>query len=157
MQNKQRNITYLRAFYLFSKMKYYQITSPSFQGYVEINYNEKGYLHKLDFTNADLSDIQHEWLLNNLPTNIERVNNIKALEGRLKLTEISGITFDTAWNKYDDKLTSSKKKSLIKWNKMPFAEQIKAYNYINKYFMQLNGNIRKKYFETYLNSELWNN
>jgi len=74
------------------------------------------------------------------------------------VTEIDqNITFDKFWNRYDDKLNSSKKKTQVKWNKMPAAEQAKAFRYIGKYFASIPSGTRKKYAETYLNAELWNN
>jgi hypothetical protein len=67
------------------------------------------------------------------------------------------IDFDRFWKRYDDRVNSSRKRTLIKWNKMPKSEQIKAFYFVGKYFASLPPGIRKKYAETYLNDELWNN
>lgn len=66
------------------------------------------------------------------------------------------ITFEMLWNLYDDKLRSSKKRSTAIWDKMTVAEQVKAYYFVYKYFRH-RGNAEKKYLETYLRAELWNN
>lgn len=139
-------------------MRRFQISSAKFQGVVDIVYNDLGVLDKIDFTNAVLSKEQQIFILNTITTTIGDDNAIHERMSTLKLVEIKEeITFEMAWNKYDDKQTSSKKKALIKWNRMAEIERIKAYNNISKYFYSLGSGIRKKYFETYLNSELWNN
>ena len=61
------------------------------------------------------------------------------------------------WSGYDDKATSSKSKTLIKWNKMSKNKQQNAYNYIPRFFMSILNGTRKKHAKTYWESELWNN
>lgn len=60
------------------------------------------------------------------------------------------------WDKYNDKIRSSKKKSLKIWDKLTSTDQVKAFTYIHTYNRH-RGNAEKKYAETYLGSELWNN
>ena len=66
------------------------------------------------------------------------------------------ITFEMFWDKYNDKLRSSKKRSEKIWNKLKQEDKIKAFYHINTY-NKYRGNAEKKYAETYLNAELWNN
>jgi hypothetical protein len=66
------------------------------------------------------------------------------------------VTFEMVWNRYKEKIRSSKKKSLAIWSKLSTDDQIKAYYYIPTYFKNL-GNFEKKLLETYLRAELWNN
>jgi hypothetical protein len=75
-----------------------------------------------------------------------------------KFTEIKQeITFDMFWNKYDDKVLSSKKRTQKKWESMKKNEQINAFNHITKYFQSIPNGLRKKIAECYLNAEQWNN
>lgn len=66
------------------------------------------------------------------------------------------ITFEMFWNKYNDKLRSSKKRSEKIWSKLDEANQAKAFYFITTYNKN-RGNAEKKYCETYLTAELWNN
>jgi hypothetical protein len=66
------------------------------------------------------------------------------------------ITFEMFWYKYNDKIRSSKKRSLKLWDKLSESDQIKAYYHIDTYNRK-RGNAEKKYCETYLTAELWNN
>ncbi len=140
-------------------MNHYQITSTTFSGFVDLFYDINGLLEKYDKTGADLSVKQQTWFLQSLPRTIDELKKLMHETATATLTEILPIeiTFAMFWNRYDDKELSSKKKALAKWGKMPISEQQKAYNHIPKYFRSLTGGIRKKYAETYLNNELWNN
>ncbi len=77
-------------------------------------------------------------------------NNLTVVEMEMK------ITFDMFWLKYDDRNRSSKKRSEKLWGKLSEADQVKAYYHYDKYNRN-RGNAEKKYCETYLNAELWNN
>ena len=139
-------------------MKHVHISAETYKGVVDLIYNDLGLLEKMDMSEASLTKEQQIWLLSSIPINIVTIKDINNISTKIKVTEIKlEITFDMAWNRYDDKQTSSKKKALIKWERMPESEKIKAYNYIPRYFNSLGSGIRKKYLETYLNSELWNN
>ncbi len=66
------------------------------------------------------------------------------------------ITFEMLWNKYNDKIRSSKKRSEKLWQKLSVDDRVKAFYYIDVYNKN-RGNAEKKYCNTYLNDELWNN
>lgn len=66
------------------------------------------------------------------------------------------ITFDLFWQKYNDKVRSSKKRSQRLWEKLGEADQVKAFYFIQTYNRN-RGSAEKKYCETYLGAELWNN
>jgi hypothetical protein len=66
------------------------------------------------------------------------------------------ITFEMFWKKYNDASRSSRKRSLKLWNKLDETNQVKAYYHYDTYNRN-RGNAEKKYCETYLNCELWNN
>lgn len=69
---------------------------------------------------------------------------------------LENITFDMFWDKYNDKERSSKKRSRKIWDKLPPADQAKAFYYYDQYNRN-RGNAEKKYCETYLAAEMWNN
>ena len=75
----------------------------------------------------------------------------------ITVTELTDdITFDMFWNRYNDKLRSSKKRSQRLWEKLSQEDRVKAFFYIKTYNRN-RGNAEKKYCETYLNAELCNN
>lgn len=134
----------------------YQITSSVWKGYIEIEFNELGFMVRTDTRQADLTETQQMWFLNKMPRELAQLQ--KVIEGTsATITEIvEEITFADAWKKYHDE-NGSKKKAQAKWDKMPEAERLKAYNYISKYLAKKPETTPKLYFATYLNEERWNN
>jgi len=133
------------------------LTSDKFKGEVLFEFTNL-LLTKYDTDNAELSDEQMLYFAKHLPRELAEIQAFLQRSETAKFTEIKQeITFEMFWKKYDDKVNSSKKKTLIKWNKLSVNEQLKAYNYIQKYFHSIPFGTRKKYAETYLNAELWNN
>ncbi len=139
-------------------MKHYQLTSTLFIGAVDLYFSDSGILQKFDCTGAELSEKNQLWILRQMPSSLDKIQLLIGNSTTAKINEVTQtINFDMFWDKYDDKLSSSKKKSLLKWNKMPEAERLKAFNFIGRYFNSIASGTRKKYVETYLNAELWNN
>ena len=137
--------------------KTYSLTSSAFQGEVLFEF-KNDLLVKFDMSNAELNDKQHSTLAQNLPRTLVEVQAwIKKSHNAVFTEIVQTVTFDMFWQRYDDKLNSSKKKTEVKWNKMPLSEQLKAFRFIGRYFASIPANTRKKYAETYLNAELWNN
>lgn len=139
-------------------MRHFQITG-TFEGAIELYYNELGLLERYDVSGATLTEAQQRWSLENIPiTSLPNMMDVMKKTNGAVLTEVKvEVTFELFWNKYDDKQCSSKKKAMIVWKKMSYAQQVKAYDYLNKYFMFMAPGTRKKYAETYLHAELWNN
>ena len=137
-------------------MRTFILTSTAFEGEVLFEFNDNGALQKNDLTGAILSLKQQEFLLQNLPLKIYNLEELIKKSNAAKLTELF-VTFDMFWNKYNDKINSSKKKAKVLWDKKNKSQQNKAYYYINNYFASIPSGVRKKYAETYLGSELWNN
>jgi hypothetical protein len=134
------------------------LTSSAFDGEVVFDYNENGLLEKYDISSASLSESQQVWILKRLPRELAELERVITSTETAKLTEVKqDITFEMFWNRYDEKDRSSKKRALAKWNKMSKAQQAKAYYHIQKYFNSIPVGVAKKYAETYLNAELWNN
>lgn len=140
-------------------MKTYSITSEKIQGEILVSFDEQGGLMNVDMSGAVMSRQQKNWFLYNQPTTEERLFGLQRLSKWMKVMLVpeKEISFDMFWQRYDDKVNSSKKRTKAKWDKMTKSEQRKAYNYINKYFASIPQGTRKKYAETYLNAELWNN
>lgn len=134
----------------------YSLTSNKFEGEVLFTFSDKGLLIKMEVL-ADFTFEQQEGLFKIIPGNLATLIQIKAKWNHLTFTEVqTEVTFEMMWDRYNDKTRSSKKKSLTAWNKHNKANQIKAYNHFPKYDRN-RGTAEKKYLETYLNAELWNN
>lgn len=136
-------------------MKIFHLTSIAWTGYIEFVFSDNTLLEKWE-NHADLSEKQQIFLLKHLPREIPELDQLKT--PNTTLTEVKeDITFEMFWARYDDKINSSRKRTLHKWNTMTPAERSRAYRYIARYFANVPTGTRKKYAETYLNAELWNN
>jgi hypothetical protein len=135
-------------------MKTIMITSSKFAGELEFRYQE-GLL--MFFENrAVISTAELQWVHKNMPMWEDDVELVIKKTQTLKATEIKReITFDMFWDKYDHKSISNRKKSETRWKRMSKAQQAKALYFIDKYFASIPHGVAKKYAETYLNSELW--
>ena len=139
-------------------MRLFHLTSAAFTGFIEFEFNESGLLSRFDTSKATLAPEQQVFLLRRLPRHLDEIKKVFETSETAKFTEIKQeITFDMFWNRYDDKLNSSRKRSLQRWDKMSTTDQVRAYRYIGTYFNNMPNGTRKKYAETYLNAELWNN
>ncbi|MBR1775041.1 MAG: hypothetical protein IJ759_05900 [Bacteroidales bacterium] len=140
-------------------MRTYSITSEKLQGEILVTFDENDVLQNIDMSKADMNIGQQTWFFANKPLNEEGLMALKKVSKYIRITLVpeKEVTFDMFWQKYDDKYNSSKKRTKQKWDKMSKSEQTKAYNYINRYFSNIPYGTRKKYAETYLNAELWNN
>ena len=135
----------------------FSLISRAFTGEVFFEFRN-GLLARFDMSGAELNDQQHATLVRNLPRTPDEAKAFMEKSRNAIFTEIAQVvTFDMFWKQYDDKFNSSRKKTEIKWNKMPVTEQLKAFRHINRYFSSIPQGTRKKYAETYLNAELWNN
>jgi hypothetical protein len=136
----------------------WHLTSPKFTGEITLIYDQELRLSSMKIS-ADLTGVQHSWFTSNLPPTLPELKKmLKDSHSEAVLTQVKfQPTFDQFWNLYDDKQLSSKKRAGVKWHSMPKNEQLKAYNYIQTYFSGIPSGTRKKFAETYLNAELWNN
>jgi len=136
----------------------YTITSPRFTGAVTIIFDDNNHCHYFNAQEATLTPTQLKWFLEKLTMPLQAF--LKQIESKQVFTivgQMQELTFDMFWNTYNEKKLSSKKKAQAKWNKLNKQQQILAYLHIPKYFKSIPNGIAKKYAETYLNSELWNN
>lgn len=135
----------------------YTITCPKFAGAVKIIFAD-GYCQSYNSSEAVLTDKQKLYFTDKLSLTEEAFLNTLGQAGIFTIVgEKEALTFDMFWNKYNEKAHSSKKKTQAKWQRMSKEQQIKAYMHIPAYFKNIPNGIAKKYAETYLNSEIWNN
>ncbi len=140
--------------------KTYIWSSETFTGSVLFTFNPEGKLLKYDNTEATLNDQQLQWFTERMPGTYDELKDVlsRAKHSKLEALPDAEITFDLFWNRYDEKIRSSKKKSLIIWNRIKDNDRRKAYLFIGTYERSIrSSNTAKKYAETYLNAELWNN
>lgn len=137
-------------------METYILTNKTaFEGDVIITYDNGRF--QADFTKSTVTIGQQKFILTKMSEGLKPMldyfNNKSEGSKCVKLV----VDFDIFWNRYDDKLNSSKKKTKAKWDKMNEGERTKAFNFIGIYMCSIPAGTRKKYAETYLNAELWNN
>lgn len=136
-------------------METYILKSEAFEGDVIITDNN-GCL-KADFTKSSVNVNQQRFILSKMTEGLDKMlKHFNTPPTDCKMEKMI-IDFDMFWQKYDDKLNSSKKKTKAKWDKMSEIERTKAYNFVGTYICSIPAGTRKKYAETYLNAELWNN
>lgn len=137
----------------------YLFTSSSFEGAVVFEFDADGFLIRYDITEAQLSEAQKVFILQKLPKSIGAIEALlaKAKGSKLVAQKASAVTFQQFWDKYNEKARSSKKKAETTWKRLSQVQRDRAYNLIDTYFKSIPPGIAKKYAETYLNAELWNN
>lgn len=139
-------------------MKKYLLTSSKWDGEIEVVYNDLNLMVSIDISRADLAEKQQIYFLRDLPREMAELEILKQKSPTLVVTEVvQEVSFEKFWNHYDEKIRSSKKRAEKAWNKLNKTDQVRAYNYIDKYKQSLYANTNAKYAETYLNAELWNN
>ena len=137
-------------------METYILTSKSaFEGDVIITYDDGRF--QADFTKSSVTLGQQKFILTKMSEGLYKMLQYFNTQSEGSKFVKLVVTFDLFWNRYDDRICSSKKKTLARWNKMTPSQQEKAYNYVGIYLASLGQGIRQKYAETYLNSEIWNN
>jgi hypothetical protein len=138
-------------------MRTFYMTSNSWTGQIKIQYNDLDMLINCDLSEAQLNQEQHRWFLRRMPIALSELQEL-IQNSTARLVELNQeITFDTFWNRYNDKVRSSRKKAEKIWSRLSAADRAKAYIYISTYEANRPKGTEKKYCETYLNAELWNN
>lgn len=88
----------------------FSITSDEFKGVIVAGFNdETGDFVSIDFSMAILSKKQHAWFLDNMPKSISFLNQWIQEKRKLKIEE-EKISFEMFWDRYNDKICSSKKR-----------------------------------------------
>lgn len=135
----------------------YLLTSDKWAGEVELVYNDAGLLVEMK-NRSHMSDEQYRFFLQHSPSSLNALQTLTAnTSAKAVLMPESELSFNLFWDRYNDKVNSSRKRAEAKWNRMSKADQLKAYNYIGVYKANIPHGTRIKFAETYLNAELWNN
>lgn len=124
-----------------------------------LEFNEEGYLIKYELTPGTFDEKAYDLFFSNFPININWINTWKQQKFKnLEITELKqDLSFETFYNRYNHKVSKRSKAEHV-WNRMADTEKAKALAYIAKYDKFLSeSKVNKKYPETYLNSEMWNN
>ncbi len=138
--------------------KTFLLTSTLWAGEVELRYDEMGYLTHFDLNRSEMTKEQHISFLQWLPRTKDELDYIIKKATHLTLSDfVQEVTFEMFWDRYNEKVRSSKKKTLRIWERLSMNNRVRAYNHISRYENNINPGVAKKYAETYLNAELWNN
>lgn len=139
----------------------YLLSSKKNGDLASFSYNENGIIQQIQF-HQELSEQQFLFL----STRAYKSSHLSFLLEMLLtkdqsayLEEISpDLSFERFWETYDHKV-GKKARVKKKWDSMPPEERVKALKHLKKYsyFLAQNPTIAKKYPETYLNAEEWNN
>lgn len=140
-------------------MRKFLLTSEQFKGHVIIAYDDHG-LAVLDFTNAELTAVQHRAIIGRIPT--EKVSSINVITqgSSAKLTEVKEeITFETFWKKWLKQFGSENAGGRIPaeraWKKLSEVDQANAFYQIQKYSTTIKYGCCNCDGSTYLNQKRW--
>lgn len=138
-------------------MKRFLLTAPNrFTGTAEIWYNDANILCLIDIrqTNMNTETVRGFIRACSPSTDGRMVGNFSSDVDVIEADII--ITFEMFWNKYDEKF--NKKRCIALWEKIPKADQVKAYVGIDPYNKHLRKTGRFKVNpDTYLKNQLWEN
>lgn len=135
------------------------IEFPSQEASGLFDYNNEGYLLNYTLTPGRFEQVHFDFLFKRFPKNLvmmkawmeEKFPNVT-----FKIIE-EDLSFDAFYNKYAHKVSKRSVAEKV-WKNMPDTERAKAIAFIPIYQQHLlKTNVNKKYPETYLNSEMWNN
>lgn len=136
-------------------MKKYIGTSHTVAGAIYLCYNANGQLVAVDISEAQLNELQHTWLLKNLPLTEEVLPKLATAIKYIFSEVLTEVTFERFYDEYGVK--EARKKAQNAWDKLNKNEQLKAYNYIPKLRTKtMNASIAMPYPATYLNQQRWN-
>lgn len=140
-------------------MSKYLITFEKQNATALCEYNELGYLVRYELTPGAFEDKQFEYLAQKFPrklVHIEQWKQAKLPNVTIRIAE-EDLSFERFYDLYAHKVSKRSRAENI-WKAMPNTERAKALAYIAKYERYLlDSGVNKKYPETYLNAQLWNN
>lgn len=145
-------------------MKKYIITSPAFEGEMNVLYGTDGKLMYVDFMKCDLSEEQMKFFKERLPvyfsSSEEGSAQLASHFGKSRLNVVEQgytVTFDQWWTRYNVKRNRERCEKL--WNKLSEADRAAAFFKLGLYERHLAVNPWKTKAEpdTYLRNKYWNN
>lgn len=123
---------------------------------VQYTYTEDGLFVGVEIKQANMAAGTRQSIINKLQLSLNECLSYFKTRACTVVELQQEITFAMFWDKYSDKQRSSRKRTEKLWNKLSEADHVKAFYYIETYNRH-RGNAEKKYAETYLSDELWNN
>jgi hypothetical protein len=140
-------------------MPKYLITFIKQEANTLLEYNDDGYLIKYELTPGTFEKLQFAFLSSKFPKNL--VNIQHWIDAKLPNVVIKvvdeDLSFERFYNLYDHKI-SKRSRAESAWNALSKVDKALAIAYLPKYETHLRKTgVNKKYPETYLNSEVWNN
>lgn len=137
-------------------MKRLHVTIEGLSGCIEIVYRDNGALRSFDF-DFDMDEKATKWIIDRIPLSFA-MPDFAGTKKKFTIIEVpEQITFIMFWDKYNDKINSSKKRSEAAWDRLSKAKQVRAYRFIDVAFANMFNGQRKKLAEKYLTDENWNN
>ena len=134
-------------------MKHFVLTSPSFDGQIELKYNEGArlILYKND---SQMDTVQQDWMLKNIPVMEEQLAFFSSkIKGRLEEVP-PDLSFDTAYKLFGNPRNRFRAEPL--WNKMKEGDRmncIRSYKPYQRY-VERKG-IAMMCFDRYLRERQW--
>jgi hypothetical protein len=138
-------------------MRKYIITSQKFTGQVELVYNGRGLLNRVDLSAGELDEQQVHYLVRHIPALEGEIGNSFKHVPLTIVSEDYRITFEDFWNRYDQK--HNRKRAEALWNRLSKTDQVLAFNGLQAYTRHLHNNNWKNKADpdTYLRNKMWEN
>ena len=137
-------------------MRQFNVTTPKSTTGIVFTYTDSGLFMGI-LINETMEKEALEYVVKSIRLTLDEFFVWAKTIKHIEVVELQqNISFDMFWDLYNDKARSSRKKSQLVWNRLAEPDRIKAYYHYPRYNKH-RGNAEKKYCETYLNAELWNN
>jgi hypothetical protein len=143
-------------------MKRLIITSPAFNGEINVLYGLDHSLQFIDFMKCDLNSEQMDYFKQHCPSRFDlKVDQFISFFPRNPRFNIADekyfVTFDHWWNRYGLKRNRERSEKL--WSKLSQADQAAALFKLGRYerYCQVNTWYTKADPDTYLRNKYWNN
>lgn len=112
-------------------MRKFLITSTAFAGHAIVLYVDN-LLQLIDFTEAEMSEAQQQWILNNVPLHLEAMAEFIQRGKSLRITEAD---FEVCLDDFKRDYPYSRNTHLLPpiWDKMSRADQVRAVHAAKEY------------------------
>lgn len=139
-------------------MSKYLIELTRFNASFLVEYDEEGDLLSIHAKKGEADHKIKKFFWQNAPYHVMGIEWYKRAENVVVSLVPEDLSFERFWKEYAHK-EGKKSRCENKWSKMSDEQRIKALKHIQKYnqFLSQNPSIARKYPETYLNAEAWNN
>jgi hypothetical protein len=135
-------------------MKHFILTSPSFEGQIELKYNQDArlILYKND---SQMDTVQQDWMLKNMPVMEDKLAEFSSrIKGRLEEVP-PDLSFETAYELFGYKRNAFRAKKI--WSKLKEGDKMNCIRSFKAYqrYVDRKG-IAQMCFDRYLSEEHWN-